>query len=85
MILISILGEVVVLGNATEDKHFERDQYLSANQIKSVLCMPIMKQEKLHGVLYVENNLLSFAFPANRVTVLTILVSQMAISLGKVS
>ena len=48
---------------------------------KSVLCLPIVKQKKLVGALYLENNLAPFVFTPDRVTVLQLLASQAAISL----
>ncbi len=48
---------------------------------RSVLCLPIVKQAKLVGILYLENNLTPCAFTPDRVTVLQLLASQAAISL----
>src|SRR5439155_11120237 len=48
---------------------------------RSVLCLPIVKQKKLVGALYLENNLTPGAFTPSRVTVLQLLASQAAISL----
>jgi len=48
---------------------------------RSVLCLPIVKQTTLVGALYLENNLTSCAFTADRVVVLELLASQAAISL----
>src|SRR5262249_53171463 len=48
---------------------------------KSILCLPVVKQAKLVGALYLENNLTSGAFTPGRVTVLHLLASQAAISL----
>ena len=48
---------------------------------KSILCLPIVKQAKLVGALYLENNLTPRVFTLDRVTVLQLLASQAAISL----
>ena len=48
---------------------------------RSVLCLPIVKQTKLVGALYMENNLTSGAFTSDRLAVLELLASQAAISL----
>ena len=48
---------------------------------RSVLCLPIVKQTKLVGALYMENNLTSGAFTSDRLAVLELLASQTAISL----
>eukprot|EP01114_Cavostelium_apophysatum_P006610 TRINITY_DN17_c0_g1_i5.p1 TRINITY_DN17_c0_g1~~TRINITY_DN17_c0_g1_i5.p1 ORF type:complete len:729 (+),score=167.56 TRINITY_DN17_c0_g1_i5:1574-3760(+) len=74
-------GQAVVLGRAHEDPLFGSDSYIAEHQIKSLLCFPVKKQDTFQGVLYLVNNLASFAFPQNRVLILTILTSQLAISL----
>jgi GAF domain-containing protein len=56
-------------------------RYLEQRKAKSVLCLPIVKQTKLIGVLYLENNLTPYVFTAGRVAVLEMLASQAAIPL----
>lgn len=77
-----MIGKPLVLGKVTEDKQFGTDPYIVKNQVKSILCMPIKKQDEVQGLLYLENQHAAFAFPQSRVNVVTILTSQMAISLG---
>jgi PAS domain S-box-containing protein len=74
-------GQIFLSDNAYEDKQFNVDPYINELQVKSLLCMPIIKQDELKGLLYVENNLVKQVFTQHRVTVLTILAGQMAISL----
>ena len=45
------------------------------------MCLPIVKQAKLIGALYLENNLAPFLFTPDRVAILQLLASQAAISL----
>src|SRR6202042_626727 len=45
------------------------------------LCLPMVKQSNLTGVLYLENNLASHVFTPGRISVLELLASQAAISL----
>jgi PAS domain S-box-containing protein len=47
-----------------------------------VLCLPLVKQAKLMGVLYLENNLAPRVFTSSRFALLELLASQAAISLG---
>lgn len=70
-----------VLINAANDEKFNKDLYISKNQIKSILCAPIMKQGELTGVFYLENNLSTGAFTADRLQVVNVLSSQAAISI----
>ena len=48
---------------------------------RSILCLPLINQAKLAGVLYLENNLTPHVFTPDRMTVLKVLASQAAMSL----
>jgi predicted ATPase/signal transduction histidine kinase/GAF domain-containing protein len=73
--------ERVVLDNASVRNLYSDDEYLEQRKAKSVLCLPIVKQTKLIGVLYLENNLTPHVFTSDRLAVLDMLASQAAISL----
>ncbi|MDJ0772631.1 MAG: ATP-binding protein [Mastigocoleus sp. MO_167.B18] len=73
--------KIVVLDNATTRNNFIADSYLIQQQPKSVLCMPILNQGKLIGLLYLENKLAIGAFTRDRVSILNFLITQVAISL----
>lgn len=73
--------DAVVLDNATEDGEFTNDQFIKVNSPKSIICMPLLNQSKLNGILYLENNLTTGAFSSNQVEILNMLSSQAAISL----
>jgi PAS domain S-box-containing protein len=77
--------ERVVLDDASAGKLFSEDEYVRQKRTKSVLCLPIVKQTKLVGALYLENNLTPRAFTSDRVAVLELLASQAAISLENAS
>ncbi len=71
----------VVLSEATKEGLFTHDAYIERQQVRSALCTPILNQSKLVGILYLENNLTSEAFPPGRLEILKMLSSQAAISL----
>ena len=73
--------ESVVLHDASIANVFLRDEYLRRRRTRSVLCLPIVTQAKLVGVLYLENDLTSGAFTPDRLVALELLASQAAISL----
>ncbi len=73
--------ESVVLRNAAEDSNFTSDAHILRHRVKSVLCTPLLNQGRLTGILYLENNLTSGAFTPERLEVLNLLSSQMAISI----
>ncbi|MBD2412399.1 histidine kinase [Nostoc calcicola FACHB-389] len=57
------------------------DPYIIRHQPKSLLCVPILHQGKLLGILYLENTLTTGAFTSERVEILNLLCTQVAISL----
>ncbi|MEM9156312.1 MAG: AAA family ATPase, partial [Cyanobacteria bacterium P01_F01_bin.33] len=57
------------------------DDYLNQQQPQSILCLPILHQSHLIGVLYLRNRLTSGVFTKERVLVLNFLCTQAAISL----
>jgi predicted ATPase/signal transduction histidine kinase len=71
----------LVLNDATHEDTLVNDPYILKKQPKSVLGQPILYHGQLTGVLYLENNLIADAFTSDRLTVLALLSSQMAISL----
>jgi PAS domain S-box-containing protein len=73
--------ESVILDDASVQNPFSADEYLCQKRARSVLCLPLVKQSKLIGVLYLENNLASHVFTPARFSVLELLGSQAAISL----
>ncbi|WP_034854866.1 trifunctional serine/threonine-protein kinase/ATP-binding protein/sensor histidine kinase [Sinorhizobium sojae] len=73
--------ESVVLGDATAQNPFSADPYIRQQQARSVLCLPLLNQGQLTGVLYLENNLAPRIFASARIAVLKLLASQAAISL----
>jgi PAS domain S-box-containing protein len=73
--------KIVLLDDASADTLYSKDEYVGRKRSKSVLCLPIVKQKKFVGALYLENNLTPRVFTPDRVTVLQLLASQAAISL----
>src|SRR5258707_14560871 len=54
---------------------------MSRNWVRSLLCLPLLKQAELIGVLYLEHSLASHVFTPARIAVLKLLASQAAIAL----
>jgi PAS domain S-box-containing protein len=73
--------ETVIIDDALAQNPFSADEYIRKKHVRSILCLPMVKQSNLIGVLYLENNLASHAFTPARISVLELLASQAAISL----
>jgi len=73
--------EPVLLSDAGNDTRFEYDPYVKAQRPKSVLCVPLIHKSELSGILYLENNLVTDAFTQERLEMLQIISSHIAMSL----
>ena len=73
--------ESVILDDASARNPFSTDSYIRQHRARSILCLPLINQAKLIGVLYIENSLTSHVFTPTRIAVLKLLASQAAISL----
>ncbi len=73
--------ESVILDDAAAPGGFAADPYFRRKRVRSVLCLPLIKQNTLIAVLYLENSLTPSVFTPGRIEVLSLLASQAAISL----
>jgi C4-dicarboxylate-specific signal transduction histidine kinase len=73
--------ENVILDDASAESPFSADPYIRQQNARSILCLPLINQTKLIGMLYLENNLAPRVFAPSRIAVLKVLASQAAISL----
>ena len=73
--------ERVLLQDAAAKNEFAHDEYWRRHHVRSVLCLPLLKQARLAGIIYLENNLASGAFTPARMALLEVLASDAAISL----
>jgi len=73
--------ETVLLNDASAQNPFSADQYIRDHRPQSVLCLPLLKQTRLLGVLYLENTLTPHAFTPARMAVLNLLASAAAMSM----
>ncbi|HEY9651697.1 MAG TPA: ATP-binding protein, partial [Coleofasciculaceae cyanobacterium] len=73
--------ETVVKSDAINVGKFINDPYIKYHHTKSILCIPLLDQGQLKGILYLENNLTTDAFTQDRVELLKLLSAQVAISI----
>jgi PAS domain S-box-containing protein len=72
--------EAVILDDAAAQNPFSADSYIRQHQARSILCLPLISQANLIGVLYLENNLTPGVVASDRIAVLKLLASQAAIA-----
>ena len=70
-----------MLDNACLEGAFRDNPEVQGMQLRSVLCLPVIKHLKLVGILYLENRLAERVFTAEMAQMIELLTSQAAISL----
>ncbi len=73
--------EPVVIEDSNALGKFGADPYLRAKKTRAVLCSPIIHQNRVKGVFYLENELTPGAFTPDRLKMLNLLSTQIAISI----
>lgn len=71
----------VVINDAARAGHFARDAYLQVRRPQSVLCVPLQRQGKFEGAIYMENSLAAGVFTEDRIEVIKLLAAQVSISI----
>jgi histidine kinase len=72
----------VILDQAEQVGIFTNDPYVIKHQPKSVLCCPMIYQDQLQGIIYLENSLIKGAFTDQKLAVLQALLAQVSISIA---
>jgi predicted ATPase/signal transduction histidine kinase/CheY-like chemotaxis protein len=85
MLRVQHTGKSQVLTDASRDHRLARDAEVLRRHIRSVLCVPLLRQQQIRAMLYLENNLAPGLFSDQQVRVLGILAGQAAIALESAS
>ena len=72
--------QYLLLDNASRNQIYKNSPYIRSNNITSILCLPVVKNNQLIGIIYLENNLIANAFSIESTDTLNLLASQIAIS-----
>ncbi len=73
--------DLVIINDCSSRHPFCTDTYFNHNCPKALLSIPILNQNKLVAIVYLENHLTKGAFTSDRLEVLQLLIAQAAISL----
>jgi PAS domain S-box-containing protein len=71
----------VLLQDSVDATPFSADEYIRARRPRSVVCLPLLKQIDLIGLIYLENNQISNPLTPARIAVLQLLATGAAMSL----
>jgi PAS domain S-box-containing protein len=86
VLYVARMRESVVLQDASQPEEWGmipviHEAYIQQYHPQSILCMPLVYEKELIGILYLENNLTIGAFTDKRVEILNLLTNQAAISI----
>ena len=73
--------DTIILNSSSISDKFITDTYIAEKKPKSVMCTPVLNKGNLIGILYLENSLIDGAFDSERIEIIKIISSQLAISL----
>ncbi len=73
--------ETLILHDAVRENMFKDNTEVQNLQLRSVLCLPVVKQSKMIGIIYLENRLSDSVFTSAKTQMAELLASQAAISL----
>lgn len=73
--------EQLLINDLTQDMVFNREPYIKKHKPQSVWVIPLMIQNEMKGILYLENKNIHNAFTPQRVNLLQMLSYQLGISL----
>lgn len=73
--------EPVLLHDASSTLQFSADEYVGRHRVRSVLCLPLFRQARVIGMIYLENNLAPGAFTPQRIALMELLALQAASAL----
>jgi predicted ATPase/two-component sensor histidine kinase/tRNA A-37 threonylcarbamoyl transferase component Bud32 len=74
-------GERVILNDASREGPFKDNPQVQRLNLRSILCIPVIKQSRMIGILYLENRLSDSVFTSQKTQMTELLTSQAAISL----
>lgn len=77
--------QYLVLDNPTTDRVFWSDGYIVSQQPQSILCLPLIYQNNLTGIFYLEHSLTNQAFVEERITMVQLLCNQIALAIEHTS
>ena len=79
--LVARSGKKILLDNAAVSREFSKDPYIGLHKPKSVLCLPLMRQDQVDGALYLEHRESSGIFTERRLKVIEVILAQASISI----
>lgn len=75
-------GVSLLTYNALKDRQFEQAESIKEYSIRSAMCVPLLFQEEILGIFYLDNRVSEGSFSEDDLTFLTVMCHQAGIALG---
>jgi two-component system sensor histidine kinase/response regulator len=74
-------SEPLIVADAIKEERFSNDPHILSGGARSVLCLPLVQQGEIRGLLYHENHHVPGVFSKARLRVITVIANQFQIAL----
>jgi predicted ATPase/signal transduction histidine kinase/CheY-like chemotaxis protein/tRNA A-37 threonylcarbamoyl transferase component Bud32 len=79
---VTMTKKHLVIGDAFKHKStYSNDPYIQNRKVRSLLCLPLVRNDAVIAILYLDNNIASDVFTKDRIKVLELLLAQATISI----
>ncbi|CAM3963052.1 diguanylate cyclase [Saccharibacillus endophyticus] len=78
-------GRTLIVDDAGTEPSLAGDPYIRLHRPRSIVCMPLINQNRTVAVIYLENNLVTGAFTQERMKIINLLSRDMVFSLENAS
>ncbi|MFX0203671.1 MAG: ATP-binding protein [Candidatus Hodarchaeota archaeon] len=76
------IKKFMVIGDALNDHSvYRNDPYIQSHKVRSLLCLPLVRNDVVIALLYIDNNAASNVFTEDRIKILQLLSAQATISI----
>ncbi len=80
--MVEKTGEAVVITDAQKDSRFQDAESVILQDLRSILCVPLIDQEQLIGLVYLDNHLVAHLFTTEDLALLKSLASSAVIAIN---
>ncbi|MBE2269208.1 MAG: GAF domain-containing protein [Anaerolinea sp.] len=74
-------AQAIITTNAAADQRFQNAASIMSNQLRSILCIPLLLHGQATGVLYADNRITQDVFRKEEIPILTVFGTQAAIAI----
>jgi C4-dicarboxylate-specific signal transduction histidine kinase len=78
---VALDGKTILTSDATHDKRFQNRYSVAFHELKSILCVPLIIQGRIMGVIYADNPMETYVFSPNEKILLESIAKQASIAL----